>query len=62
MVNIETDIIELTIKKRKKVFIPVFTVKKFKTPLISKTATGSEIKQAQNTSLIYCFVNRNIMV
>ena len=58
----EMDIIEPTIKNRKKAFIPVLTVKKFKTPLISKTATGREIKQAQNTNLTYCFVNRNIIV
>ena len=56
------DIIDPTIKIMKNVLIPVLTVKKLNTPFISKIAIGKEIIQANNTSLIYCFVNKIIIV
>ena len=62
MVRTEIAIIKITIKTMNKVFMLVFTVKKFKTPFISKTAIGRDIIQANNTSLMYCFVNRIIIV
>lgn len=62
MVKIEMEIIDPTIKIMKNVLISVLTVKKLNTPFISKIAIGKEIIQANNTSLIYCFVNKIIIV
>ena len=62
MVKIEMEIIDPTIKIIKNVLISVLTVKKLNTPFISKIAIGREIIQANNTSLIYCFVNKIIIV